>query len=157
MIECKTCGIPYLGETSKTLRTRIIQHQYCVRKKDASNGIFQLVRSNKTHIIDWDNAMVLDKESQWFRRRIKESIFITLKNKEVEISNLMNIEKGLEIDPGWNSIFYDTEFARMMDKMRRAKNEEKIDESVLEIKAMHPRHAFNMHTHVEKLALINPL
>ena len=121
MIECKTCGIPYIGETSQTLETRIKQHQYCVRSKDTSNGIAQLIRSNRRPTIDWENAMILDKEKQWFRRKVKESLYINLRNKRVKIDTLMNIEKGVEIDTGWNSnsILYDDEFASRMERKRR--------------------------------------
>ena len=31
----------------------------------------------------------------------------------------MNIEKGVEIDTGWNSIMYDDEFASRMERKRR--------------------------------------
>ena len=63
--------------------------------------------------------MILDKEKQWFRRKVKESLYINLKNKRVKIDTLMNIEKGVEIDTGWNSIMYDDEFASRMERKRR--------------------------------------
>ena len=37
-IEC-CCGHSYIGETGRTLNTRIKEHQYAVRRYDPNNGI----------------------------------------------------------------------------------------------------------------------
>ena len=50
--------------------------------------------------------MILDKEKNWKGRKIKEAIYInaivptTMMDKE----KLMNLEKGVELDPVWKEL-----------------------------------------------------
>ena len=50
----------------------------------------------------------LDYEENWARRRIKEELYINLHNRRNVITNVMNIEKGMDIDKSWMLIIDET-------------------------------------------------
>ena len=54
---------------------RIYQHQYHIQNKKETNGIFKHMEENPNHVIAWENIAFLDQESNWSRRKIKESIY----------------------------------------------------------------------------------
>ena len=60
MINCKTCNMPYIGETSQVFRKRRNQHQASVRRGDRSNGIFDHLEKFKDHEIAWEDFKFLD-------------------------------------------------------------------------------------------------
>ena len=91
------------------------QHRASVRKKEATNGFLDHLKKNKRHTIDWKSVMFLDYEANWFRRKIKESLFINLYNIGKQTTKLMNIEKGLEIDTCWQAITNDKFLDQFMD------------------------------------------
>jgi hypothetical protein len=100
-IRCKTCPLVYIGETGQKFNERKKQHQYGVRKGLKMNAIFQHINKYPGHEIDWENPAILDKESNWIGRKIKESIRINAINPLEDITKLMNLEKGRDIDPSW--------------------------------------------------------
>jgi hypothetical protein len=69
-IQCKTCSRRYIGETARTLKTRIEEH-----KKTTSSAVNEH-QTNTGHEIDWENVKVVGSEDKWMRRKIKESIAI---------------------------------------------------------------------------------
>ena len=52
------------------------------------------------------------------RRKIKESLFINISDKGNEISNLMNLERGLAIDSCWRAMTDDMKIARKDGRLR---------------------------------------
>jgi hypothetical protein len=103
-VKCTTCEKQYIGETGKTLQERLKRHQQDVRRGVMTNGIFKHLLENESHTVNWNDSQILDKESNWRKRRIKESVLINCFNPEENLSNIMNIEKGLAIDKCWNAI-----------------------------------------------------
>ena len=75
-INCKTCQRKYIGETSQQFCTRKYQHNQDIKKKVETNGIYHHLKEHKKHKIDWDGNIFLDREAQWTRRKIKESLYI---------------------------------------------------------------------------------
>ena len=47
--------------------------------------------------------MIVDRESDWRRGRIKEAIYINAFNPGERIDRILNIEKGFEIDDSWKA------------------------------------------------------
>ena len=111
MIKCKTCEMPYIGETGQMFGKRRSQHQ--VRRKETTNGFFDHLKRNKRRVIDWKNCRFLEKEKNWFRRKVKESVIINTYNIRKKTKN---IEKGVEIHSRWGTITSDENFARMIKK-----------------------------------------
>ena len=52
-VECGTCGLHYIGETGQHYCDRRSQHQRDVTQKKSSNGIYDHVKNNEGHQIDW--------------------------------------------------------------------------------------------------------
>ena len=90
-IPCKTCNKSYIGETGRTLETRLKEH-----KRDANQATNRpYTRGNRTEaqdirhksaitdhcarencVIDWDNTSILDREDNHEIRQIKEAVHI---------------------------------------------------------------------------------
>ena len=61
-VECKTCGIPYVGETGQHYCDRRRQHQVDVRNKKTTNGISEHLKHIQDHEINWEKIIF------WIRR-----------------------------------------------------------------------------------------
>ena len=96
-IPCKICEQVYIGETGRKFGTRLKEHTKDVEanKKGAytrSSRSESLTEMNKSaitdhvnkhnHEIDWEGARVIDRESEYKTRVIKEAIHIRM-SKEV--------------------------------------------------------------------------
>jgi hypothetical protein len=103
-VECATCKKQYIGETGKTLKERLKRHQQDIRSGTITNGFFRHLSEANDHKINWSETKILERESHWKKRKIKESIFINALNPSENITKILNIEKGVVIDKCWNSI-----------------------------------------------------
>jgi len=82
---CTKCNFKYIGESGiRTGKTRC--------------GLYKHVRDFKDRDIDWENQIILDKDPDIFRRRIKEAVYI----KANDDGYLMNPDKGCPINECWN-------------------------------------------------------
>ena len=106
-IPCKTCAYTYIGETGRKIATRLEEHKKEVDNKLESKnktlpgkqGNNQLVNKSKSaiadhalqnnHVINWDDAKVLQMESDASARYIRESIWIRKRG-----TNVMNRDQG---------------------------------------------------------------
>ena len=108
-INCKT------GETSQQFCTRKYQHNQDIKNKVETNGIYHHLKEHKKHRIDWDDNIFLDREAQWTRRKIKESLYINACDPRDKPENLLNIEKGLKISTCWNE--FNGEIRNLLQKV----------------------------------------
>lgn len=93
-IKCH-CGKEYIGETGKKLGQRIKQHKYAISRADDKNGI--AVHSLECSLgINWDEAKTLEWEGNWYKRKVKESLWIQMKKPE------LNLSDGWEVRGDWN-------------------------------------------------------
>ena len=69
-IACNDCGEHYIGETARTLKKRLGEHQ-----KQTTTAIREH-ESQANQEIDWEWVKILDKESIDVKRKIKEAIHI---------------------------------------------------------------------------------
>ena len=110
MVDCKVCGMSYIGETSQKICDRAGQHQYCIKRKNRKNGFYTHIRKSlgRKHknrgsaAMHWEGVTYLDSESYWKKRKIKESLYINAYDSSSEVRGLMNIEKGIQVDKYWN-------------------------------------------------------
>ena len=102
IIKCETCAMQYVGETGQQFRTRKQQHQRDVKNKTATNGIYNHLKQNRKHKIAWDDAVYIDREPHYMRRKIKESIYINALDASEKHTKIMNLEKGVKTNPCWN-------------------------------------------------------
>ena len=91
-IPCKSCPGTYVGETARTLATRVEEH-----KKISSSAIHEHV-SNTGHTINWADTKILEKDSNTHRRKIKEALCIK------RLKPTLNRDQGLDLPPIYNSI-----------------------------------------------------
>ena len=70
-IECKTCRVHHVEETGQHYCDRRKQHQGDVKNKKPTNGIYDHLKNNKGHKINWEKVRFLDKEDNWKGRLIK--------------------------------------------------------------------------------------
>ena len=102
-INCGNCESSYIGETGQTLGKRLQQHQRDVREKKSTNGIYQHLRRNRKHKSRWEEVKVIDNERHWYKRKIKEAVYINAVDPSCNNGKLMNLEKGYEISTIWNA------------------------------------------------------
>ena len=87
----------YIGETGRTINQRKAEHRRAVMKADPSNAV-ALHTASTLHDIKWEESIVIDQESNWGRRRIKEAIYIK------ETPNTLKTDPGLLLNPTWNTL-----------------------------------------------------
>ncbi|CAN0059916.1 unnamed protein product [Heterosigma akashiwo] len=106
-ISCKQCEVSYVGQTKRTLATRVKEHSWSV---DAAKTSFLFVCRHKkgkkdtglpahcldtdfSHRFDFDNAEVLYRETHWGKRLKKEAMYIAM------VENTCNIQKSRDLNP----------------------------------------------------------
>ena len=72
------CSENYVGETERTIQTRLMEHRRpSCALSEVSRHIYQ---QSPEHTFSFDNVQILDREPDWFKRGVKEAIYIrTLK------------------------------------------------------------------------------
>ena len=71
------------------------QHQNDVKNGKKTNAFFVHL---ETHDIRWQEVVYLENEEDWKKRKIKEALIINA----MEPTQIMNLEKGMEIYQCWN-------------------------------------------------------
>ena len=60
------CSETYIGETVRTMETRLKEHKYVVSRGDTNNGIAVHANCN-VHLIMWEQTKVAERESFWIK------------------------------------------------------------------------------------------
>ena len=99
-IDCDTCKIPYLGQTTKGTAVRVRQHQQNVRKGMTNSGIFvHLNNHNFEHSMNWQEPKILLKCNDFHIRNITESAIIQItKNRNMNLSGGLFALNPLDLD-----------------------------------------------------------
>jgi len=61
-INCLDCDASYVGQTKRTLNTRVSEHRNHARRNSIQNLVITDHRSKFRHEFDWDNIKILDEE-----------------------------------------------------------------------------------------------
>ena len=96
-MNCADCESAYIGETKRTLDTRLKEHKRAVTIDNRNNGIATHANT-KEHSINWSSARVLHREQNWHRRKLLEAL---------KISNTkpnMNLDSGLRLNTLWGTV-----------------------------------------------------
>lgn len=97
-IPCQDCNKSYYGETGRTLKVRLTEHKrYCRNGETNRSGVSQHTLIDN-HRIDWNKSSVVAKEPNYYKRKIKEALFIR------KFHN-MNQDQGLTVSPIWSVLF----------------------------------------------------
>ena len=90
-ISCSDCSATYVGETKRTLKTRINEH----KKHRNENSVVSLHESEMKHSFDWKSVRILDNEHNYKKRLISEMIHIKSNshriNRKEDVFNLSNV------------------------------------------------------------------
>ncbi|XP_053389112.1 uncharacterized protein LOC123531409 [Mercenaria mercenaria] len=86
-VKCKNCKEDYIGETARTLETRLKEH--VTRTNSAIHEHCQ----NTGHTIKSENTKILTSESGLIKRKVKEAIEIKQRRPS------LNRDEGLELPP----------------------------------------------------------
>ena len=89
-IPCE-CGSLYIGETGRTLKTRLMEHKRSVRNRDTNNGIAVHV-AETDHSVQWEQAAVIKSIT---KRKVQEALTIRTTD------NNMNLDPGLMLERIW--------------------------------------------------------
>ena len=90
LIPCE-CGKTYIGETERSIRTRVKEHYADICLNRTHNSALAEHSHNTKHPIKIKDMQVLAQVDNWSRRRIREAIEI-IKNPK-----FLNIDDGLSI------------------------------------------------------------
>jgi len=75
-INCLDCDASYVGQTKRTLNTRVNEHKSHIRRNSTQLSVITDHRQKSGHEFDWDNVKILDVESNYNKRLISEIIYI---------------------------------------------------------------------------------
>ena len=56
------------------------------------------LQEHNDHSIQWQEVSYLEHEEDWKKRKIKEALYINA----MDSKEIMNLDKGFEINPCWN-------------------------------------------------------
>lgn len=74
-VECGDCEKTYVGQTKNSLHTRLKQHQAACRSVQPERSALAEHAIDQGHQIDWRNAKVLARQTDWRRRVFSEAYF----------------------------------------------------------------------------------
>ena len=101
-IKCGTCDEEYVGETKRSLATRIKEHQDATRSDQCSKSAVaeHAHEHDIPHNIDWESAKVIDRGKSKFNieRKMREAFHIHLRQPG------MNRDHGVERSATWNAV-----------------------------------------------------
>jgi len=100
-INCQDCEASYVGQTKRTLNTRIGEHRNHIRRNSPQSSVITDHRLEFNHEFDWNNVEVLDEEKNYNKRLISEMIHIKRQRKSI------NLKKDTELlHPIYNELFH---------------------------------------------------
>jgi len=94
LIPCE-CGKAYIGETGRSIRTRVKEHCADIRLNRTHKSALAEHSHNTKHPIKVEDMQVLAQVDNWSRRRIREAIEI------VKNPKCLNRDDGLSISRSW--------------------------------------------------------
>ncbi len=89
-IGCGDCKATYIGESGRQLRTRLQEHKKSVAAGNSSSALSEHQLDSR-HNINWDSTRIIDRETEYFPRKVREAIHIRRQRPE------MNRDGGLEL------------------------------------------------------------
>lgn len=94
-ISCSDCDATYIGETSVSLHSRLLQHELAIRKSDLNNGPAAHIAAMQSlfgavHTINVEGTVVLDRSDDIRILRHLESMWIDIRqptmNQKFEVN-----------------------------------------------------------------------
>ena len=96
-ISCQDCDEFYIGESGRQLRTRVKEHERDTREIRFSSAVAEHSHKND-HRPNFE-ASILCKEGNWFKRKLKESMFIY-----ANMDHVFNRDHGIGVNDIWKPL-----------------------------------------------------
>ena len=95
-VKCQDCEATYIGETLRSQKKRLSEHRWHAKP----GGRFDLSAVAEhavvaSHSITWDRTIVVCREQEWHPRKMKEALYINMKDPA------LNKDKGMELSHAW--------------------------------------------------------
>ena len=97
-----SCGMVYIGETVRRLKSRMKEHQDACRKYQPEKSAIAEHASGMHHPIVWENAKVLDSANSQYTLRVKEALHICQTPQDAHF----NIDVGVELAGCWSAMLH---------------------------------------------------
>ncbi|OXA56044.1 hypothetical protein Fcan01_09800 [Folsomia candida] len=95
-IKCKQCPQVYIGESERNINKRLEEHESHIRNNRTNlSAVAQHMADNPGHEIDKASFGLLERETRYFHRKIKESLYIK------KFPHTMNNRDGKKVNPIW--------------------------------------------------------
>jgi hypothetical protein len=101
------CGEVYVGQTRRSINTRMKEHKSCLTKLDDVKSAIAKHAIEEDHKIQWDKIDVLHKERNNKKRLILEAIEVKKNNKN------FNREDGFQLSQAWKTLIKGNESPRV--------------------------------------------
>ncbi|XP_071476521.1 uncharacterized protein [Diadema antillarum] len=89
-IPCE-CGKVYIGETGRSLETRLKEHKTCYRRSEWEKSAIVKHAQQSEHRINWEDSKLITSIKNWNTRRIREAI-------EIHTHDTVTQDTGLHIN-----------------------------------------------------------
>ena len=115
-VPCLSCPQVYIGETGRKMKVRIEEHRKETEKvtstrKTRSTSVSEdtstfksaisIHAREKNHLMNFDDVSVLDREDNWIRRRVKESMHVRKLRPEIPMNQ---DDGGYELSHVWDPL-----------------------------------------------------
>lgn len=113
-IDCD-CGLSYIGQTKRSIKTRIREHIADVKhRRNNKSAVCDHILDNTRHYIRFDKAQILAKENRFHPRMIREAI-------EIKKHPNFNREEGWVLPAAWDPV---------VNKLKSKSEREQLQDSV---------------------------
>jgi len=75
-INCNNCEATYVGQTKRQIKTRVKEHYNNIKSDKSKHSVISEHILNFNHMFDWDDAKILDTESNYNKRLVSEMLHI---------------------------------------------------------------------------------
>jgi len=87
ILSCTDCDATYVGQTGRTLKTRISEHRKHIKKTTTTQSVITEHRFKYSHEFNWDSIEILDKERILSKRLISETIHIKRQKNSLNLQS----------------------------------------------------------------------
>ena len=93
-----SCGAQYIGETGRSIKTRISEHRRCLQTGLLSHSAVAEHQHNTGHQILFDNSSLIAQSPYYYTRKIRESVEIAKRPHN------LNRDTGFPLSSVWHPV-----------------------------------------------------